>query len=56
MDDSELELLLALGGAVFEMLPEIVVEFAVRRTPVMLQRSHGISYAFMLRAKLGGTL
>ena len=54
MDDSELELLLALDGAVFEMAPGMIVEFTARRTAMTPGRPHGISYAFVLRAKLGG--
>lgn len=54
MDDSELELLLALNGAVFEMAPRVIVEFAARRTTVTLERPHGVSYALVLRAKSGG--
>jgi hypothetical protein len=55
MDDSELELLLSLGGAAYEMAPGVIVEFAVRRTKVTPQRPHGISYALVLRPKTGGT-
>ncbi len=54
MDDSELELLLALDGAVFETAPGMIVEFTARRTAMTLGRPRGISYAFVLRAKLGG--
>jgi hypothetical protein len=54
MDESELELLLALDGAVFEMAPGVIVEFAVRRAPATPQRPHGISYALVLREKSGG--
>ena len=54
MSDSELELLLALDGASFEMAPGVVVEFTVRRAPETPQRPHGISYALVLRAKSGG--
>jgi len=54
MDESELELLLALDGAVFEMAPGVVVEFAARRAPATRQRPHGISYALVLREKSGG--
>lgn len=53
-DDSELELLLALDGAVFEMAPGVIVEFAARRAVVTPERPHGISYAFVLRVKSGG--
>ncbi|MGH7056800.1 MAG: toxin-antitoxin system TumE family protein [Acetobacteraceae bacterium] len=55
MDDSELELLLALDSAVFEMAAGVIVEFTARRTAATPQRPHGISYAFVLRAKSGGT-
>lgn len=54
MHESELELLLALDGAVFEMAPGVIVEFAARRAPMTQQRPHGISYAFVLREKSGG--
>ena len=54
MDDSELELLLALDGAVFEMAPGVIVEFTARRTALTPERPHGISYALVLRAKSGG--
>ncbi len=54
MDDSELEVLLALNGAVFEMAAGVIVEFAARRTPATPQRPHGISYALVLREKSGG--
>ena len=54
MNDSELELLLSLDGAAYEMVPGVVVEFAVRRTKVTPQRPHGISYALVLRPKTGG--
>jgi Family of unknown function (DUF6516) len=54
MDDSELELLLALDSAVFEMAPGVIVEFAVRRARSTPHRPHGISYAFVLREKAGG--
>jgi hypothetical protein len=52
--DDELESLLTLDGAAFEMAPGIVVEFTVRRTDVTLERPHGISYALVLRRKDGG--
>jgi hypothetical protein len=54
MGDDELELLLALDGAAFEIAPGVVVEFAVRCTDVTRERPHGISYALVLRRKGGG--
>jgi len=54
MGDDELELLLALDGAAFEMAPGVVVEFTARRTDVTRERPHGISYALVLRRKDGG--
>src|SRR5487761_2737464 len=54
MDEGELELLLALDGASFEMAPGVVVEFSARRTDVTPERPYGISYALVLRAKRGG--
>jgi hypothetical protein len=52
--EGELEILLALDGFEFEMIPGLIVEFSVRRTVVTPQRPHGISYAFVLRRKDGG--
>jgi hypothetical protein len=54
MDDGELELLLSLDGAEYEMAPGVIVEFTVRRTAVTPQRPHGIGYALVLRPKAGG--
>ncbi len=54
MDEGELEPLLALDGAEFEMAPGAVVEFTVRRTEPTAERPHGISYALVLRPKRGG--
>jgi hypothetical protein len=54
MDNGELELLLALDGAVFEMAPGVVVEFTAHSTAITPQRPHGISYALVLRARSGG--
>jgi hypothetical protein len=54
MDDSELEPLLALDGADFEMASGIIVEFMARRTSTTPERPHGISYALVLRPKAGG--
>jgi hypothetical protein len=54
MDEAELELLLSLDGAAYEMAPGVIVEFAVRRTLVTPQRPHGIGYALVLRPKAGG--
>ena len=50
MDQHELELLLSLDGAAYEMAPAII-EFVVRRTKITPQRPHGISYALVLRPK-----
>lgn len=54
MDAAELELLLGLDGAIFEMAAGVIVEFAARRAPVTAGRPHGVSYAFVLRPKTGG--
>lgn len=54
LSDDELELLLSLESARFEMAPRVVVEFSARRTAVTPERPHGISYALMLRPKTGG--
>jgi hypothetical protein len=54
MNGGELELLLALDGADFEMAPGVVVEFTARRTDTTPERPHGISYALVLRPKGGG--
>jgi len=54
VDQIELELLLSLDGAAYEMVPGVIVEFAVRRARVTPQRPHGISYALVLRSKTGG--
>ena len=55
MHKNELELLLSLDGAEYEMAPGVIVGFAVstimKKTP---QRPHGISYALVLRPKAGG--
>jgi hypothetical protein len=53
-DEAELEVLLVLDGASFEMAAGVIVEFTARRTHVTLQRPHGISYALVLRPKDGG--
>jgi hypothetical protein len=53
-DGFELELLLSLDGAAYEMVPGVIVEFAVRRTATTPQRPHGINYALVLRPKEGG--
>ncbi|MFI4986264.1 MAG: hypothetical protein ACHQF3_02395, partial [Alphaproteobacteria bacterium] len=54
MNEGELEPLLALDGADFEMATGVVVEFTVRRTDPTAERPHGISYALVLRPKRGG--
>jgi Family of unknown function (DUF6516) len=54
MDEAELEPLLALDSAAFEMAPGIVVEFSARRILQTPERPHGISYALVLRRKAGG--
>ena len=54
MEDDELEPLLALDGASFEMAPGVVVEFIARRTDRTPERPHGISYALVLRPTRGG--
>ena len=55
MADGELEVLLALDGASFEMAPGVIVEFTARRTDATPERPHGLSYAFVLRDKSGGS-
>lgn len=54
MADGELEVLLALDGASFEMAPGVIVEFTARRTDTTPERPHGLRYAFVLRDKSGG--
>lgn len=54
MKDSELELLLSLDGAAYEMAPGVLVEFTVKRSPATPQRPHGISYSIVLRPNEGG--
>ena len=54
MGENELESLLALDGATFEMAPGIIVEFTARRIDATSERPHGISYAIVLRSKAGG--
>jgi hypothetical protein len=54
MDDGELEPLLALDGASFEMAPGMIVEFTARRTDTTPERPHGLLYALVLRPKRGG--
>jgi len=54
MHEAELELLLSLDGAEYEMAPGVIVEFAVRRTRITPERPHGVSYALVLRPKAGG--
>ena len=54
VDESELEPLLVLDGADFEMAPGVIVEFRAQRTGVTPERPHGISYALVLRSKAGG--
>ena len=54
MDENELEPLLALNGADFEMAQGLIVEFTARRTEATPERPHGISYALVLRPKAGG--
>ena len=53
--DAELELLLSLDGAAYEMAPGVIVEFVARPAEVTPQRPHGISYALVLRPKAGGS-
>lgn len=54
VEEDELELLLALDGAQFEMAPGVLVEFRARRTEKTPERPHGIVYACVLRQKGGG--
>jgi hypothetical protein len=55
MDAEELEPLLSLDGAAYEMAPGVLVEFTVAQTAATPQRPHGISYSMVLRPKDGGT-
>jgi hypothetical protein len=50
----ELELLLELDAAQFEMAPGVIVEFSARRVDATPQRPHGISYSFVMRPASGG--
>jgi len=54
MTEAELEPLLALDGAEFELAPGIVVEFSARLILPTPERPHGINYALVLRPKAGG--
>ena len=54
MASDELDPLLVLDGAVFEMAPGIIVEVTARRTDRTPERPHGLSYALVLRSKRGG--
>lgn len=54
MDEGELELMLALDGARFEMAAGVVVEISVRRADRTRGRPHGIAYALVLRAEAAG--
>ena len=54
MCEAELDLLLGLDGAVYEMTPGVIVEFTVRRTMATPQGPHGIRYALVLRSRSGG--
>jgi Family of unknown function (DUF6516) len=53
-EEHELESLLWLDGATFEMTPGIIVEFTARRIDATPERPHGTSYAIVLRPKAGG--
>ena len=55
MDDDELELLRSLDGAAYEMAPDVLVEFTIKRSPATAQRPHGVSYSMVLRPKEGGS-
>jgi hypothetical protein len=50
----ELDLLLDLDGAQFEMASGVIVQFGARRTAVTPERPHGITYSLVLRQKRGG--
>ena len=54
MDRDELEPLLILDGATFEMAAGIIVEVKAWRTDETPERPHGLSYALVLRPKDGG--
>jgi Family of unknown function (DUF6516) len=56
VDESEIEALLALDGARFEMAAGFVVEFTARRTDITPQRPHGLSYALVFRQLGVGSL
>jgi hypothetical protein len=53
MSDAELEFLLSLDGASYEMAEGYVVEFKAQRTEITEERPHGISYALVFRPKDG---
>jgi Family of unknown function (DUF6516) len=55
-DDTELEALLSLDDASYEMAEGYVVEFSVQRTAATKERPHGISYALVFRPKGGEPL
>jgi hypothetical protein len=52
-DGAELEFLLSLDGASYEMAEGYVVEFKAQRTEVTKERPHGISYALVFRPQNG---
>src|SRR3954453_18319387 len=54
MDDFELEALLSLDGACYEIAQAYVGEFTAGRPDLTPERPHGISYALVFRAKAGG--
>lgn len=55
-EDAELDLLLSLDGASFEMAEGYVVEFRARRTKPSTARPHGLVYAFVLRPLRGAPI
>lgn len=56
MAEDELDHLLDLDGASYEMATGHVVEFTVRRTETTRERPHGISYALVFREAGGKPL
>jgi hypothetical protein len=54
MGGDELEFLLLLDCATFEMALGVIVEITARRTDQTPERPHGLSYALVLRPKTGG--
>ena len=54
MAGDDLDALLVLDGASFEMAAGFLVEFKARRTAPSAAKPHGVSYSLVLRRKEGG--